>query len=194
MVIKMNTIIYFVRHGQTDANKARIFSGQIDTPLNDTGREQVRSTCKLIESLNISWDIIVSSTLSRAFETAQIINRYFPIDKNIIQDISAIERSFGKAEGIPITDENYQKIMNCEFEDEESEEAIINRAQNFIKKLLNNYSGKNILVVTHSHFLKGCFKPYLPELQFNTKTVNAGLSRLIFDENQNCISADLIMK
>lgn len=190
----MNTTIYFVRHGQTDANKARIFSGQIDTPLNETGRQQVKETCQLIKTLDIKWDVIVSSTLSRAYETAQIINQYFPINNEIIQDISAIERSFGKAEGIPITEENYRRIMNCEFEDEESETQIIQRAQNFIKRLLTSYPGKNILVVTHSHFLKGCFKPYLPELRFDTKTVNAGLSRLIFDEHQNCIKADLIMK
>ncbi len=190
----MNTTIYFVRHGQTDANKARIFSGQIDTPLNETGRQQVNETCELIKNLGINWNIIVSSTLSRAYETAQIINQYFPIDKEIIQDVSAIERSFGKAEGIPITDENYRRIMNCEFENEESETEIIHRAQTFIKRLLKTYPGQNILVVTHSHFLKGCFKPYLPELRFDTKTVNAGLSRLIFDEQLKCIKADLIMK
>ncbi len=190
----MNTTIYFVRHGQTDANKARIFSGQIDTPLNQTGREQVQNTCLLIKNLNIKWDIIVSSPLSRAYETAEIINQNFPIKSKIIKDKSAIERSFGKAEGIPITEENYQRIMNCEFEDEESETEIINRAQNFIKRLIKTYKGLNILVVTHSHFLKGCFKPYLPELRFDTKTVNAGLSRLIFDDNNQCICAELIMK
>ncbi len=190
----MNTTIYFVRHGQTDANKARIFSGQIDTPLNDTGREQVRNTCNLINQLGIKWDVIISSTLSRAYETAQIINQFFPINVDIIKDSLAIERSFGKAEGIPISDENYRRIMNCEFEDEESETAIINRAQTFIKNILNKYPGKTILVVTHSHFLKGCFKPFLPELRFDTKTVNAGLSRLVFDENYNCLFADLIMK
>ena len=190
----MNTTIYFVRHGQTDANKARIFSGQIDTPLNEIGRQQVKETCNLIQTLGIKWNIIISSTLSRAYETAQIINQYFPIQKEIIKDISAIERSFGNAEGIPITEENYRRIMNCEFENEESQPEIIERAQTFIKRLLNSYSGQNILVVTHSHFLKGCFKPYLPDLRFDTKTVNAGLSRLIFDEHQNCIKADLIMK
>lgn len=190
----MNTTIYFVRHGQTDANKARIFSGQIDTPLNDTGRLQVLDTCKRIQELQLKWDVIISSPLSRAYETAQIIKQNFQIELPIIKNPQAIERSFGKAEGIPITDENYRKIMNCEFEDEESEETIINRAQNFIKELYNKYQGKNILVVTHSHFLKGCLKPYLPSLRFDTKTVNAGLSRLVFDENFKCIQVDLVMK
>lgn len=190
----MNTTIYFVRHGQTDANKARIFSGQIDTPLNETGKLQVLETCNTIKKFNIKWDYMISSTLSRAYETAQIINQNFPIKNDIILDKSAIERSFGKAEGIPITEENYQKIMNCEFEDEESEEAIIERAQEFIKRILNTYKGKSILVVTHSHFLKGSFKPYLPSLRFDTKTINAGLSRLVFDKNNQCIICDLIMK
>ena len=190
----MNTTIYFVRHGQTDANKARIFSGQIDTPLNETGREQVKNTCLLIKKLGIKWDVIVSSTLARAYETAQIINQNFPIHKDIVKDKSAIERSFGKAEGIPITEDNYRRIMNCEFEGEESESEIIDRAQNFIKRIINTYKGQNILVVTHSHFLKGCFKPYIPELRFDTKTVNAGLSRLIFNENKQCICCELVMK
>ena len=76
----MNTTIYFVRHGQTDANKARIFSGQIDTPLNDTGRLQVLDTCKRIQELQLKWDVIISSPLSRAYETAQIINKNFQIE------------------------------------------------------------------------------------------------------------------
>ena len=125
---------------------------------------------------------------------SSIINQNFPINYPIIKDETAIERSFGQGEGVPITEENYNKIMNCEFKDQESEVEIINRAQTFINKLLNTYKGKNILVVTHSHFLKGCFKPFLPELRFDTKTVNAGLSRLIFDENNLCINATLIMK
>ena len=89
----MNTTIYFVRHGQTDANKARIFSGQIDTPLNDTVREQVKTTCNLIQELNIKWDIIISSTLSRAYETAQIINKNFNV--KIINDDRLKELLFG---------------------------------------------------------------------------------------------------
>lgn len=175
------TNLYFVRHGQTNANQARIFQGQIDTPLNDTGRKQVLDTKQKIQELGIQWDIVITSPLSRAYETAQILNSLHP-EVQIIKDPLAIERCFGNGDGVPITKENYDKIMRCEFEGEESEQEIISRANYFINKVLSKYKNKNVLIVTHSHFLKGCLYRYLPNLTFETKTVNAGISLLQFNE------------
>lgn len=175
------TNLYFVRHGQTNANLARIFQGQIDTPLNDVGRDQVRATKSRIPDLGIKWDVVISSPLSRAYETAQILNELSP-NIPILIDPLAIERCFGKGDGVPITKENYNKIMNSEFEDQETEQEIISRANYFINKVLSNYKNKNVLIVTHSHFLKACLYRYLPNITFETKTVNAGISLLQFNE------------
>lgn len=175
------TNLYFVRHGQTNANQARIFQGQIDTPLNDTGRAQVLGAKQKVQELNIKWDVVITSPLLRAVETAEILNSLYP-DIEIIKDPLAIERCFGKGDGVPITSENYAKIMRCEFEGEESEQEIISRANYFLNKVLAKYKNKNVLIVTHSHFLKGCFYRYIPDLTFETKTVNAGISLLQFNE------------
>lgn len=186
------THLYFVRHGQTNANLQRIFQGQVDTPLNDTGREQVYATKTKIQELGIKWDIVISSPLCRAYETATILNTINDNAK-ILVDQLAIERCFGKGDGVPITKENYDKIMRGEFEGEESEQEIISRANYFINKILTKYNNKNILIVTHSHFLKACMYRFIPNLTFETKTVNAGISLLQFNEKFENTQATLLI-
>lgn len=189
----MNTTIYIIRHGQTQGNKSRVFQGQIDTPLNDDGRAQILEACKDMVKLGITFDQIICSPLSRAIESAQIIHSFFPTRKEIIIDDRAIERSFGDAEGLPLTPQNYNKIMRAEFPNQETEEHIIWRAQSLIKDILNKYEGKNILIVSHSHFLKACLIPYLPGLKFDSKTVNAGISMLKFNDFKHCIKVELLL-
>lgn len=187
----MITTIYVIRHGQTDGNKLRVFQGQIDTPLNETGREQVLETCKNLVKLGINFDVLISSPLSRAVETASIIKSFFPSKKEIIIEPDATERSFGDAEGIPLSQENYDKIMNGEFNNLETEFQIMRRARHLIDRILEKYPGKIIIIVTHSHFLKACFKPYIQNLRFDSKTKNAGISMLKFNEFKHCIKAQI---
>ena len=66
--------IYFVRHGQTDWNFLRKFQGQQDIPLNDLGRRQAQAVSERLR--RISFDVLYSSDLSRAYETAEMINAH----------------------------------------------------------------------------------------------------------------------
>ena len=62
----------FVRHGETDNNKNRIIQGgNLNSPLNDTGRKQAADQAKKLKKE--SFDVIVASPLKRAMETATII-------------------------------------------------------------------------------------------------------------------------
>jgi broad specificity phosphatase PhoE len=63
---------YFVRHGETDWNKEGRIQGHTDIPLNATGRQQAEHAAPVF--LRRPIDIIVTSNLSRAYETASIIN------------------------------------------------------------------------------------------------------------------------
>ena len=65
-------MIYFIRHGQTEYNRTERMQGQLDVPLNDTGRAQVKKIAVDVAKLNI--DKIISSDLLRAKETAEIVN------------------------------------------------------------------------------------------------------------------------
>ena len=79
------TRVSFMRHGQCDWNKQHICIGSLDVPMNDTGREQVRSTgAQLRESCVVS-DFIVSSPLQRPIESASIVAREIGFDLNEIK-------------------------------------------------------------------------------------------------------------
>lgn len=74
--------IYFVRHGQTDWNAERRFQGHLDIPLNDTGRAQAaRNGAALAGAIGDAARFdFVSSPLSRATETMEIIRRALSLD------------------------------------------------------------------------------------------------------------------
>ena len=61
----------FIRHGQTDWNRDDRLQGSSDIPLNETGREQAHEAAGLLR--DGGWEVIVSSPLMRARDTAQII-------------------------------------------------------------------------------------------------------------------------
>lgn len=89
---------YFVRHGETDWNKAGRIQGHTDIPLNETGRTQAEQVVAVLARMPI--DRIVASGLSRAYETASIINA--ALQKPLTVDDGLKERHFGDFEGLDI--------------------------------------------------------------------------------------------
>lgn len=63
--------VLLVRHGETDDNAADRFQGQLDTRLNDRGREQSRSLARSLAGEGLR--ALYSSPLLRARETARIV-------------------------------------------------------------------------------------------------------------------------
>ena len=63
--------IYFVRHGESVANATNRYAGQFDSPLTKKGIEQAHESVNNFKNIEINK--IISSTLSRAFNTAKII-------------------------------------------------------------------------------------------------------------------------
>lgn len=89
-------IIYLIRHGETDWNKAFRVQGQADIPLNNRGRELAESTAEALQ--HIPFEKIFSSPLGRALETARILrgDRSIPIET----DNRLKEINFGVCEGM----------------------------------------------------------------------------------------------
>ncbi len=86
---------FFVRHGETDWNRDGILQGFNDIPLNDTGRAQAHAAIAVLRDHPV--DRIVCSPLSRARETAAIINA--ALNKPVSFHDGIRERHFGAFEG-----------------------------------------------------------------------------------------------
>jgi probable phosphoglycerate mutase len=91
--------MWFLRHGESAANAAGVFAGRgIDSPRTPTGREQARHAADLVPD-DVAW--IVSSPLSRAIETAEIVRRARRIFSEVEIDSRATEYDVGSAAGLP---------------------------------------------------------------------------------------------
>jgi uncharacterized phosphatase len=91
--------IYFVRHGESEANAAGIAAGGgMDVTLTDSGRHQASKVGKALKNKGV--DLIVSSPMKRALETAQIIAQEIGFDQSkIITNPLFTERHLGEMTG-----------------------------------------------------------------------------------------------
>lgn len=98
------TTLLLVRHGETEWNAARRIQGSTDIPLNEVGRAQARETAAaLVERLRGTTPALVSSDLSRARETAQIIGAALGLPEPVLYP-QLRERAYGVAEGMTDTE------------------------------------------------------------------------------------------
>lgn len=93
-----NVILW--RHGQTDYNAAGKLQGQIDIPLNSTGKAQAREAAAVLALLRPT--AIITSDLSRAADTADALAEVAGLD--VVVDERLRERSFGLWEGLTHAD------------------------------------------------------------------------------------------
>ncbi|WP_026391394.1 histidine phosphatase family protein [Haploplasma modicum] len=147
--------IYLVRHGQTNYNLKRLVQGRIDEPLNKTGIKQAKQTGQLIKQLNFKFDKIVSSPLSRAFETAYLIAKKNNYKDNIILDNLLVERDFGQYELTEIK-ESFPIVMQDGFNENgfEDTETLKKRIKSAISNLYLNHSDQTLILTVHAHVIR----------------------------------------
>ena len=66
--------VYVMRHGETDWNARHLFQGQVNTSLNEKGREQARKARERVRELGLSFDCVYSSPIDRAAQTIEIVS------------------------------------------------------------------------------------------------------------------------
>ncbi|ROR82882.1 probable phosphoglycerate mutase [Plantibacter flavus] len=141
--------IALIRHGQTAWNFERRLQGTTDIPLNDTGREQAATVAPRLTG---TWDVVVSSPLGRARETAQIIADALGLELGPTYT-DVVERHYGDAEGATaqMVVENWP---DHQYPNLETEESVIERGLRGIEAIARDYPGRNVLVVSHGTLIR----------------------------------------
>lgn len=153
------TELILIRHGETDWNAEQRIQGHLDIPLNQVGSEQAEALGKRFEGIDI--DVLVSSDLSRAMQTAAPISA--ARDLPIIGESRLRERNLGVLQGK--TREQAQQsapeafeVLRCRVEDAvlaegETLAGFAARVIDVLAELTKRYQGKRIVAVTHGGVL-----------------------------------------
>lgn len=155
--------LYIVRHGKTIWNAQEKLQGHADIELNDEGRAAAKELGEKLKDTQI--DIIYSSPLIRAHETAKLIrgNRDIPI----ITDDRLKELSFGDMEGITCSEWFDESCPYHYFFSEpdkyptppngESFEEVCERTKEFLQEIIEPAASncRRIMIVAHGALNKG---------------------------------------
>jgi probable phosphoglycerate mutase len=145
------TTFALIRHGQTDWNAQRRLQGSTDIPLNDVGRDQARDAVETLAGYG--WDAVVSSPLSRAAETADLIAAGLGL--TVARRVPELtERSFGPAEGLQDGAELDALRIPGGFRGAEGEDEAAGRGLAALETLAEEFRGGRVLVVTHGSLLR----------------------------------------
>jgi broad specificity phosphatase PhoE len=155
------TTFYFVRHGESEGNAARVFTGHTDSPLTERGRQQAAAVAE--ELAQVKFDRIVSSDLSRTRDTADVIAKRQGKAVEIVPELREIDvgdrtgKSFDETRGLP----NWSDDGFVSWPGGETLDQVLARTLGAIDRLTRESPGKTILIVGHggvnrillSHFL-----------------------------------------
>lgn len=144
------TSIALIRHGETAWNAAARLQGTSDIPLNDNGRKQARATAKRLADMH--WDVIVSSPLMRAAETAQIIADTVGLSVTEHLD-TLLERGYGEAEGIT-EEQAAARWPDGDYPGMDSEQEVTDRGMHGITTLHEQFPTGRVLAVTHGTLIR----------------------------------------
>ncbi|MET1042951.1 MAG: histidine phosphatase family protein [Microbacteriaceae bacterium] len=142
--------IAFIRHGQTDWNATGRMQGTTDIPLNDTGREQAREAVGVLT--DAEWDVIVSSPLSRARETAGIIAAGLDIELGRSYSL-LVERNYGVGEGLTM-EEILTQWPDRQYPGLESLESVVARGTAALQQIADEYADRNVVIVCHGTLIR----------------------------------------
>ena len=156
--------LFFVRHGKTEMNKERRWSGRTDCNLSDEGKLLTKSAFESYSEND--FDVYFCSPLKRTRQTLDcIVSGQTPI-----VDSRIIERDFGDWEGQPfsiIDDETTELYIQGKVQPPNGETylEVQTRVIDFVSDLFHNYGNKKILIVSHATILRMVRDVFLPEME-----------------------------
>ncbi len=155
-------MIYIIRHGKTELNRANVLQGRSDCPLNEEGVLQARAAAETLRGISFSY--VFSSPLLRALQTAEIVA---PGIAPVV-DERLIEMDYGPYEGLGLQHLPPEVLTffsdfvhNPAPEGMEQLSSVVGRAGAFLEEI-RSLSG-NVLISTHAIAMKGLLEYLTPD-------------------------------
>ena len=164
----MNLIL--IRHGQSEWNALNQFTGWKDPDLTATGIQEAHNAGKIISSLEINFNLVFTSALIRAQNTAEIILKEISQPLPTIKDQALNERNYGDLAGLNKDDarkrwgDEQVHIWRRSYDiPPPGGESLKDTGERvlpfFMKEILPQVcKGKNVLVAAHGNSLRSLIK------------------------------------
>jgi broad specificity phosphatase PhoE len=145
-----HTILYLLRHGETEWSVSGQHTGRTDIPLTDNGRKQAESLVPFLST--ITFDKVLVSPLSRAKDTAKLAGL-----KNVTICDDLAEFDYGDCEGLTTVEirkkEPEWTVWTHPCTNGETLEQVAARAQKVIDAATANGDAR-VALVSHGHMLR----------------------------------------
>ena len=166
--------ILLIRHGQSEWNKLNLFTGFKNIELSKQGIEEANKAGQNFKNLNIKFDIVFTSELKRAQETAKIILKnldqwdHLYGEGKIITDIKLNERDYGDLTGLNKKEtadkfgeeqvHKWRRGYSDQPPNGESLEDVVRRVKIYFEESINpaiqSADNNNILIAAHGNSLR----------------------------------------
>lgn len=190
-------LIYLIRHASTEWNEKQLWQGVVDTELSINGINQAEGIAKYFLDNDIKVDLIFSSPMKRALQTAQIIasNIKFPIE-----EIKTDPR-LRECEIVLWNGKNFDEIKRDCFDEflawqnnlhssvkgAESLGDVQKRMSDFFQENIVHFANKNVIIVSHAISLRMFIAKILnvvPPDHLNYSLDNASISAVEYFNNK----------
>ena len=164
----MNLIL--IRHGQSEWNALNQFTGWKDPDLTAKGIEEAHNAGRIINNLEINFDLVFTSALIRAQNTAKIILEEINQSLSTIKNQALNERNYGDLAGLNKDDARkrwgdeqvhiWRRSYDIPPPGGESLKDTGERVLPFFMNEILPYvcEGKNVLVAAHGNSLRSLIK------------------------------------
>ncbi|NPA16729.1 MAG: 2,3-diphosphoglycerate-dependent phosphoglycerate mutase [Aquificae bacterium] len=196
--------LVLVRHGQSIWNLQNRFTGWVDVPLTEKGKEEAYKAGELLKDIRFS--VAYTSDLSRAQETLRIILETIGLLIPVIKDKALNERHYGALQGLNKDRARekwgaeivllWRRSYDIPPPEGESLKDTAERTIPFLERAIMGdiKDGRDVLVVAHGNSLRSIvmyLEKLTPEEIIKVEIPTGTPIVYELDENENIISKEI---
>jgi 2,3-bisphosphoglycerate-dependent phosphoglycerate mutase len=164
--------LWLVRHGETTWNSERRAQGHLDVPLSSLGRDQATMLAHRLRGTG--FDAIYSSDLSRALETARIVNSNLGGRSQVLADARWREQMLGALQGLNTGEvaamleargATRPVLVTDRYPDAESRAELMERVKLGLQEVIRRHPGGRVIIFSHGGSIRAATSVLLGDLE-----------------------------